>query len=102
MLHYLTQSPVSGWLDHFLDPARATGTGSLSLALSIPLSAPERTLVAGTVRLDSNRVDLGNNIPEFDNASGTIRFTQGNFWSDGLNASVWGIPGAGHPPDGRR
>ncbi|CDE46342.1 putative exported protein [Sutterella sp. CAG:351] len=95
MLHYLTQSPVSGWLDHFLDPARATGTGSLSLALSIPLSAPERTLVAGTVRLDNNRVDLGNSIPEFDNASGTIRFTQGNFWSDGLNASVWGIPAQG-------
>lgn len=91
MLGYLPKSPVSGWLDHFLDPVRASGSADFSLSLEIPLDHPENTLVSGGISFNGSDVSLGNGIPEFENSTGTVRFTQSDYSSPGIDATVWGF-----------
>lgn len=95
MLDYTKKSPVSAWLEHFLDPARASGNASLELALQIPLDNPERTLVSGDIALERNNVDLGNGIPELKDSTGRLYFTQDDYWSGELTAEVWGMRAKG-------
>ncbi len=92
MLGYLPKSPVSGWLSHVLDDARASGDASLRLALDIPFNNPEKTLVKGEVNLPGNSIQIGKKIPELTDSKGKIHFTQNDYWSDGLTASIWGLP----------
>lgn len=95
MLDYTKKSPVSGWLEHFLDPARASGSASLELALQIPFNHPEETLVSGDIALEHNNVDLGNGIPELKDSAGRVYFTQDDYWSGELTAEVWGMRAMG-------
>lgn len=95
MIDYTKKSPISGWLGHFLDPAKSDGSSSLELSLQIPFDRPERTLVSGAIGFSGNNVDLGSGIPELMKAGGTLHFTQDDFWGKGLEAEVWGMKGTG-------
>lgn len=95
MIGYTAASPVSGWLGHFLDSARATGNASLELSLQIPLDEPEHSRVAGELDFSGNDIAFGGGIPELGQASGRLHFTQDHYWGEKLTANVWGMRASG-------
>ena len=92
LLQWVTQSPVNGWLDGFLQNAKGTGPSRLNLGLKIPLDAPDRTQVNGELIFAGNNIDLGGEIPALDNVNGSLRFSERDMRGTGITADALGGP----------
>lgn len=92
LLAWAANSPVNGWLDGFLQGAKATGPGRLGLTLNIPLETPERTQVVGELAFVGNSIDLGGEIPALDNVNGRLRFTERDVRGTDIVAEALGGP----------
>lgn len=91
-LRWTVASPVNGWLDGFLQNARATGTGRLNLTLNMPLDAMERTRLNGEFVFTGNHVELGGDIPPLDGVNGRLRFTENDVRTTEISADALGGP----------
>jgi uncharacterized protein (TIGR02099 family) len=91
-LRWTVASPVNGWLDGFLQNARATGTGRLNLTLNMPLDAVERTKLNGEFAFSGNRIELGGDIPPLDSVNGRLRFTESDVRTTEISAEALGGP----------
>ncbi|MDR2244744.1 MAG: TIGR02099 family protein, partial [Burkholderiales bacterium] len=91
-LRFLKESPVGGWLDHMLAETRATGDGTLTLKLDIPLDGDEASKVSGTFNLAGNTLDIPG-VPLLTQAQGAVSFTEDDIKADALNFEALG--GAG-------
>ena len=91
-LHWVVASPVNGWLDGFLQPAKASGNGHLKLSLNMPLETPDRTRVTGEFVFAGNHLELGGDIPPLDTVTGSIRFSEADFHSENVTAEALGGP----------
>ena len=91
-LQWVVASPVNAWLDGFLQTAKASGSGRLNLALSLPLAAMEKSRIVGEFALAGNHLELGGDIPPLDNVYGSVRFTEADFRSENLTAEALGGP----------
>ena len=89
-LQWVVASPVNGWLDGFLQPAKATGSGRLNLSLTLPLATMDKTRVNGEFIFAGNRVELGGDIPPLDNVNGGIRFSEADVRSENVTAEALG------------
>ena len=76
MLGYLNASPVGKWLGNAFAKTKATGPGSLTLSLSIPLLHAHDTRVAGTLKLAGNSIDMGKPVPPLTDVEGSVEFTE--------------------------
>ena len=92
LLHWAANSPVNGWLDGFLQNAKATGPGRLALTLSLPLDAPDRTQMTGELTFAGNNIDLGGEIPALDNVAGRLRFSERDVRGTDITAEALGGP----------
>ena len=92
LLRWTASSPVNGWLDGFLQSAKATGPGRLNLTLNIPLDAPDRTQMSGELTFVGNNIDLGGEIPALDNVTGRLRFTEREVRGTDITAEALGGP----------
>ncbi|MEO7252957.1 MAG: DUF3971 domain-containing protein, partial [Casimicrobium sp.] len=91
-LQWVVASPVNGWLDGFLQPAKANGNARLNLSLLFPLAAMDKTRVNGEFVFAGNHLELGGDIPPLDNVNGSVRFTEADFRSENVTAEALGGP----------
>ncbi len=92
VLKYLSTSPVGSWTGDMLTVAQGTGTGSLQLALDIPLDQVEHTTLKGRVVLkesDQAALRLTPSLPVFESLVGDIAFTETTL-SVKARTRVWG------------
>ena len=92
LLRWAANSPVNGWLDGFLQGAKATGPGRLALSLNIPLETPDRTQMTGELTFAGNNIDLGGEIPALDNVNGRLRFSEREVRGTDIAAESLGGP----------
>lgn len=90
-LDIVKQSPVAGWTSHVADSITARGDAHLALGVALPLDAPEKLTVAGTLGLDGNALKIGGG-PPIDALSGEVRFTQNGVDAKGLAGRMLGGP----------
>ncbi|MCU0928479.1 MAG: TIGR02099 family protein [Burkholderiaceae bacterium] len=103
LLRYLATSPVGGWLDGVLVPARADGDGRLQLAIRVPLDDAEASTVGGVLTLAGNTLTLGPALPALDDVRGEFEFTERRLAWRGVRARVFGGEATfdgGTEPDG--
>lgn len=91
-LRWTVASPVNGWLDGFLQNAKAAGTGRLSLTLNMPLDALDRTKINGEFIFSGNHIELGGDIPPLDAVNGRLRFTENDVRAGDVSAEALGGP----------
>jgi uncharacterized protein (TIGR02099 family) len=75
-LAYIAGSPVRGMVHGLSDEMRATGRGTLSLKLDLPLGGPEQTKAAGEFRFAGNSLTLVPQMPPIEQAGGMVSFTE--------------------------
>jgi len=91
-LRWTLASPVNGWLDGFLQNAKATGNGRLNLGLTLPLAAMGNSRVNGEFVFTGNHVELGGDIPPLDAVNGKLRFTERDVRATEITAEALGGP----------
>ncbi len=91
-LRYMTVSPVSGWIGHFTDPARASGSARLGLKLQLPLAHMRESKVQGALQFMHNDIVLFPELPPIQAALGKLEFTEAGINLSGVGASFLGGP----------
>ncbi|HUJ85591.1 MAG TPA: YhdP family protein [Burkholderiales bacterium] len=103
-LAFIAGSPVRGMVGGLTDAMRASGRGSLTLKLELPLGKPEATKVAGEFRFAGNSLTLMPQLPPIEQAGGTVSFSesgvtvhdvQGRFLGGPVRINGGSAPGAG-------
>lgn len=91
-LKFIEASPVGGHIDHATREMSATGDGALDLKLMLPLTHLDAATVAGSYRVDNNRVVLGPGVPPLENVQGRLDFTERGLRAKGVSAVMLGLP----------
>ena len=102
-LRFIAESPVADSINHFTDPFRVEGRGSLDLQLSLPLARLADSRVRGEYQFAHNRLQVAPALPVFADAAGRIGFTESQLSVKNGSARVFGdlvgVAG-GSRPDG--
>ncbi|GGE64986.1 YhdP family protein [Massilia psychrophila] len=91
-LGYVAASPVSDWIGHFTDGAKASANAKLGLKLRMPIAHMHDTKVQGSLQLINNDVVLFDDLPPLQAAIGKIDFTERGVVLNGVGASFLGGP----------
>ncbi len=91
-LRLIEASPVDGYIDGLTRGVRASGFGSLTLKLRMPLPDAEHTRVAGSYRFLGNRLEWGPDIPVAEEVNGTLEFTESTVRAQDAKAVMLGGP----------
>jgi uncharacterized protein (TIGR02099 family) len=91
-LRYVAASPVTDWIGHFTDDARASANARLGLKLRLPLARLPESKVQGSLQLLSNDVVLFDDLPPLQAAIGKIEFNEHGVMLNGVGASFMGGP----------
>lgn len=91
-LRFIEESAVDRWIGGLTRGMRATGSGTLQLALTIPLHRLEEAGVRGSYRFAGNTLEPGHRAPRLDNLAGELRFTERDVRVDEASGSVLGMP----------
>jgi uncharacterized protein (TIGR02099 family) len=105
-LRYIEQSPLGDWLGGGLRSASGSGDADLTLALRVPLSAPQYTSARGSLQLAGNRLQLRPDVPALTDTRARIDFTEGSVNVAGATARLLGgqtaVEGGSAPNGGLR
>lgn len=91
-LDFIEASPVGEMIDHFTEPMRAKGKGSLDLRLELPLRKIAETRVQGKYRFADNQLNVLPVLPVLAGAQGEFAFTENRLEGKGLRARWLGSP----------
>lgn len=91
-LKFIASSPVSGYIDHFTDGMQGEGAGKLDLKLELPLGNLDKTRVAGTYQMTSNRLVIEPSLPPLEQVTGKLEFTETGVNVPAANAMFFGGP----------
>jgi uncharacterized protein (TIGR02099 family) len=91
-LRFIAESPVSGWIDHFTDRAEASGSGTVSFRLELPLGKPEGNQVVGEYNFANNRIKLAGDVPALSQLNGKLMFSTHDVRASPLTAEIVGGP----------
>jgi uncharacterized protein (TIGR02099 family) len=91
-LRYVGASPVTDWIGHFTEDAKASNSARLALKLRLPLARLADAKVQGTLQLQNNDVVLFEDLPPLQAALGKIEFTERGVSLNGVGASFVGGP----------
>ena len=91
-LRFIAESPVSGWIDHFTDRAEASGSGTVSFRLELPLGKPEGNQVVGEYNFANNRIKLAGDVPALSQLNGKLMFSTHEVRASPLTAEIVGGP----------
>ncbi|PTD95019.1 YhdP family protein [Pseudothauera lacus] len=91
-LRFIANSPVRKRVDGLTDAMRAEGTGTLDLALVMPLRHVVDTTVEGSYRFGDNRLWLLPGMPALEGAAGTLRFTGSTLEIPQASGRLFGQP----------
>lgn len=92
MLQYVNASPVSGWLEYFLQESKATGNAQLLLKLQLPLNHLPDSKVQGVLHFVNNEALLQTSIPLISSVNGKLDFNEKGVNLTGLKGSLLGGP----------
>lgn len=102
-LRFIAESPVAASINHFTDPFRVEGSGSLDLQLVLPLARIEASRVKGEYQFARNALQVDPALPVFTEAGGRVAFTESQLVVKNGSARVFGDPvtvSGGTRPDG--
>ena len=91
-LGYVAASPVTDWIGHFTDDAKASAGARLDLKLRLPIARLHDTKVQGSLQLINNDIVLFEDLPPLQAAIGKIDFTERGVVLNGVGASFLGGP----------
>ncbi|MDR3394491.1 MAG: YhdP family protein [Parasulfuritortus sp.] len=91
-LDFIQQSPVNEYMGHFTDDMKASGSGSLRIKLTLPLSNINNSQVAGRFTVTGNDLTLNEEYPPLTNVNGSFAFTNTGVRAEGLSANLFGQP----------
>jgi uncharacterized protein (TIGR02099 family) len=91
-LRFVSESPVAGWIGHFTDLAEATGAGTLSFQLDLPLGKPEGNQVVGDYAFGNDRIKLAGDVPTLSQLNGKLMFSNHEVHASPLTAEIVGGP----------
>jgi len=91
-LRFIAESPVAGWIDHFTDRAEASGSGTVSFRLELPLGKPEGNQVVGEYNFANDRIQLAGDVPAFSQLNGKLTFSTHEVRAAPLTAEIVGGP----------
>jgi len=91
-LRFIEESAVDRWIGGFTRGMRAAGTGTLRLALTIPLHAMETSKLQGGFRFAGNTLEPGHGAPRLEGLAGELRFTEKEMRVDDASGRVLGMP----------
>ena len=90
MLQYVSASPVDGWLGHFLQQTKATGSAQLGLKLQLPLNHIIDSKVQGVLQFVNNETVLQPGIPVISGLNGKLDFNEKGVNLNSLKGSLLG------------
>jgi len=102
-LRFIAESPVAESINHFTDPFRVEGSGSLDLQLVLPLRKLSDSRVKGEYQFTRNRLQVNPTLPPFTEAGGRVGFTESQLTVRNGVAKVFGDAigvAGGSRPDG--
>ena len=93
-LKFITQSPVAERIDHFTDDMRATGTGQLDLALTIPLDEAKlgNSKIEGAYRFANNEIVVDDALPAIRQVNGSVQFSGSDVRVPEITGTLFGGP----------
>ncbi|MDP2431090.1 MAG: YhdP family protein [Pseudomonadota bacterium] len=91
-LDFIRQSPVNEHTGGFTEKLRADGNGELGLNLHLPLRHIKDSTLGGAFTLKDNRIDLGEDLPDLEQLSGRLSFTESSVQARGIQTRVLGLP----------
>ncbi|HSG22049.1 MAG TPA: DUF3971 domain-containing protein, partial [Azonexus sp.] len=89
---FLDQSPVGESIDRFTEGMKATGNGSLSLELDIPLRHSLDTKVRGDYRFVNNQLEPVAALPPLTQVNGRLLLTEKSVTAKDIGGRVFGGP----------
>jgi len=89
---FIEKSPVLGMIDRFTEGWQVQGPGKLTLKLSLPLRALDRTRVRGAYQFSGNTVTVSPGLPPIAQASGRIEFTESTVTAQNVSGTLLGGP----------
>ncbi|MBL8384280.1 MAG: TIGR02099 family protein [Burkholderiales bacterium] len=89
-LQFIDQSPVDRMIDGFTDGMQATGSGRLSLRITLPVEDVAKTQVAGQFQFTNNDVRLGPEIPGLARVNGVLAFSETGMSLRGIRGDALG------------
>lgn len=87
---FLDQSPVGASIDRFTEGMKATGNGSLSLELDIPLRHSLDTKVRGDYRFVNNQLEPVSALPPLTQVNGRLQITEKSVQAQDITGRVFG------------
>jgi len=91
-LRFISQSPVTRFLEGMTDNMSAKGMGRLALQLDIPIKNPEAFKLTGDYQFVDNEIKADADAPPFSNVNGQIEFTEAGVAVRTLTAQLLGGP----------
>lgn len=86
----ISNSPLDPMLGGVLAQAHATGNADVQLKLQLPLHALAQSTVQGQLKLASNELQLGPQLPRLTRARGVVHFSEHGFALSGVQARLLG------------
>lgn len=91
-LAFINASPVGEQLDHATHEMRASGNGTLNLAIDMPLDHVVDTRVNGGYQFAGNELIAASGLPPITEASGKVEFTERALTIRNAAAKIFGSP----------
>ncbi len=92
MISYVNASPVSDWIDELTEETRASGMARVALKLRIPLTDASQPSVQGSVKFNSNEIQLWRALPAITQLRGELSFHDHGFQLDAVQGYLLGGP----------
>ena len=89
-LRFVSQSPVTGYLDGFTEGIQASGAGRLALQFDLPIRRASQVKVSGEYQFAGNQLRLDAETPPFSQVNGQIEFTGSGLTARALSAQFLG------------
>ena len=91
-LRFIEESAVERWIGGFTRGMRASGSGTLQLALDIPLHRMADASVRGSYRFAGNVLEPGHGAPRLEELTGELQFTERDVRVRDTAVRVLGMP----------
>ncbi|MFO1191341.1 MAG: YhdP family protein [Rhodoferax sp.] len=90
LLAVFNGSPLGSLTGDALAHASANGSVEGRLRLSVPLDAPDKSTVQGSLVLGGNDIEIGPDIPRLTRARGTVAFSETGFTLNAVQGRLFG------------
>ncbi len=91
-IDFVNHSPVKAHSGGFTEHLTARGQASLDLKLRLPLEKMDDSQIEGALTVKDNQVSPGLGLPDIEQLSGALRFTQDQLSGRDLTARIFGEP----------